>query len=109
MLEGGFSVDHINEYNTVTDQLNSIGVKFDDGVKDLLILCSLLEIWNALVMVVIKFVFGSSTLNFDDVVSVILSEEMRQKSTRGTTRNDLTMEIRRRRRERKNGPRISKK
>jgi hypothetical protein len=51
-------------------------VDFDDEVRGLLILCSLPENWNGLVMVVSNSVSGSNTLKFDDVVGVILSEEM---------------------------------
>ena len=41
MLEGGFVVHHLFEFNTVTSQLSFVGVNFDDEVKDLLFLCSL--------------------------------------------------------------------
>ena len=75
MSEGGSVADHLNEFNTVTKQLSSIKVDIDDEVMDLLILFSLPESWNGLVMVVSNSVFGSNTLKFDDVV-VILSEEM---------------------------------
>ena len=43
MSEGGSVADHLNDFNTVTNQLSSIGVNFDDEVRDLLILCSLPE------------------------------------------------------------------
>ena len=43
MSEGGSIVDHLNEFNTLTNQLSSIKVNFDDEVRALLILCSLLE------------------------------------------------------------------
>jgi hypothetical protein len=43
MSEGGFVVDHLNEFNTVTNQLSSVKVDFDNEVRALLILCSLLE------------------------------------------------------------------
>jgi hypothetical protein len=81
MSEGGSVVDHLNEFNTVTNQLSSIKVDFDDEVRALLILCSFPERWNDLVMVVSNSVSGSNTLKFDDVVGVILSEEMRRKNT----------------------------
>jgi hypothetical protein len=42
MSEGGFVVDHLNEFNTVTN-LSSVKVDFDDEVRALLILCSLPE------------------------------------------------------------------
>ena len=77
MSENGYVADHLNDFNTVTSQLSSVGVNFDDEVRALLMLCSLPESWNGLVMAASNFVSGSSTLKFNDVVSVILSEEMR--------------------------------
>jgi hypothetical protein len=103
MSEGGSVADHLNEFNTVTNQLSSIKVDFDDEVKDLLILCSFLERWNGLVMVVSNYVSSSNTLKFDDVVGVILSEEMRQKSTGETSGNVLNMENRGRQKDRGKG------
>ena len=51
-------------------------------------------------MAVSNFVSGSSTLKFDDVIGVILSEEMRQKNIGETSGNGLTAEARGRQRER---------
>jgi hypothetical protein len=65
---------NINKFNTVTNQLSSVKVDFDDEVRALLILCSLPESWNNLVMDVSNSVSCSDTLKFDDVVGVILSE-----------------------------------
>ena len=39
MSEGGSVADHLNEFNTITSQLSSVKVNFDDEVRDLLILC----------------------------------------------------------------------
>ena len=80
MSEGGYVADHLNDFNTVTNQLSFVKVDFDDEVRALLILCSLPESWNGLVMAVNNSVSGSNTLKFDDVVGVILSEEMRWKA-----------------------------
>ena len=63
-------------------------------------MCSLLESWNGLVMTITNSVSGTSTLKFDDVVSAILSEEMRQKSFGETSSNALSAESRRRKMER---------
>ena len=92
MSKGRSVVDHLNEFNTLTSQLSSVKVNFDEEVRALLILCSLPESWNRLVMVVSNFVPSSNTLKFDDVVGVILSEEMQRKSTSDTSSNALTME-----------------
>jgi hypothetical protein len=77
MSKGGSVADHLNEFNMVTNELSSVKVDFDDEVRALLILCSLPESWNGLVMSVSNSVSGSNTLKFDDVVGVILSEEVR--------------------------------
>ena len=76
MSEGGFVADHLNDFNTVTSQLSSVGVNFDDEVRALLFMCSLLESWNGLVMAISNSISGSSTLKFDDVVGALLSEEI---------------------------------
>ena len=76
MSEDGSNADHLNDFNTVTSQLSSVGVNFYDEVRALLFLCSLLESLNGLVMAVSNFVSGSSTLKFDDVVGAIPSKEM---------------------------------
>ena len=39
--EGGSVVDHLNEFNTLTSQLRSIKVNFDDEVRDFLLMFSL--------------------------------------------------------------------
>jgi hypothetical protein len=96
---------HLNQFNTVTNQLSFVNVDFDDEVKDLLILCSLPEIWNGLVMVVSNSVSGSNTLKFDDVVGVILSEEMRWKIIGDTSGNALNMENMGRQKDRGKGSR----
>jgi len=90
MSKGGFVADHLNDFNTVTSQLSSIGENFDDEVRTLLFLCSLPESWNGLVMVISNSVSGSNTLKFDDVFSSILSEEMRHKSSGETLGNALS-------------------
>jgi hypothetical protein len=103
MSEGGSVADHLNEFNMVTNQLSSAKVDFDDEVRDLLILCSLPESWNGLVMAVSKSVSGLNTLKIDDVVGVILNEEMRWKITGETSGNALNMENRGRQKDREKG------
>ena len=107
MGEGGSIANHLNEFNTVTGQLSSVKFSFDEEVRALLILCSLPESWNNLVMVVSNFVSSSNTLKFDEVVGVILSEEMRQKSIGETLTSSsfaLNVENRGRTNQRGKGP-----
>ena len=79
-------------------------MSFDDKVRALLILCSLPESRNGLVMAMSNFFSGSSTLKFDDVIRVILSEEMRWKNTGETSSNALIAETRGIQRERGKSP-----
>jgi hypothetical protein len=72
MSEGGFVFNQLNEFNIVTNKISSIGVKFDDEVRSLLILSSLPKSYNDLVMVVSNYASSLNTLKFDDVVGVIL-------------------------------------
>ena len=62
MSKGGSVADHLNEFNTLTSRLSSVKVSFDDEVRPLLILCSLPESWNNLVMAVNNSVPSSNTL-----------------------------------------------
>jgi hypothetical protein len=80
MLEGRYVADYLNEFNMVTNQLGSIKVDFDYDVRALIILCSLQESWNDLVMAVSNSVSSSNTLKFDDVVGVILTRKCNEKS-----------------------------
>jgi hypothetical protein len=43
MPEDGFVADHLDEFNTVTNQLSSVKMDFDDEVRAFLILCSFPE------------------------------------------------------------------
>ena len=94
MSKGGSIVYHLNEFNTVTSELSFVGLNFDDEVRNLLFLCTIPESWNGLVMAISNSVSLSITLNFDGVVSVILSKEMWWKSSSEIWGNSLTTNIR---------------
>lgn len=76
MSKGGPLVDNLNEFNTISIWLSSVALNFDDEVRDLLFMCSFIECWNGLVMDISNFFSRYITLNFDDVVASICSEEM---------------------------------
>ena len=78
MTECASVAQHLNELNTVTTQLSSVGMEFDEEVRALILLSSLPESWNATVTVVSSS-SGSNKLKFDDVRDLVLSEEIRQK------------------------------
>ncbi|KAG2372300.1 Retrovirus-related Pol polyprotein from transposon TNT 1-94 Protease [Vigna angularis] len=80
MTEGASTTQHINELNTITIQLSSVGINFDEEVRALILLSSLPESWNATVTTVSSS-SGSNKLKFDDVRDLVLSEEVRRTET----------------------------
>ena len=52
MEESGSVTEHLNKFNTLTSQFESIEISFDDKIRALVLLSSLSEAWNSLVMAV---------------------------------------------------------
>ena len=78
MDENDTVTEHLNVYNTLVSQITSVGIKMAEEDKCITLLCSLLDSWDNLIAAI-----GSSsqeTLKFDEIVSSLLSKEMRQKT-----------------------------
>ncbi|XP_037496372.1 uncharacterized protein LOC119371045 [Jatropha curcas] len=80
MTENASVAQHLNELNTVTTQLSSVEIEFDEEVRALIVLSSLPESWNATVTAVSSS-SGSKKLKFDDVRDLFLSEEIRRRES----------------------------
>jgi len=91
MVEEGSIPKHVNEFNTITNQLHSIKIKFEDEVRALLLLCSLPDSWNSLVMEVSNSYSDSNKLVFDDVVGILLSEDMHRKTMAKTPSHSIAL------------------
>ena len=89
MTEGASVVQHLNELNTITTQLSSMEIEFDDEVRALILLSSLPDSWNATVTAVSSS-SGNSKLKFDDVRDLVLSEEIRRRES-GETSNSSAL------------------
>jgi hypothetical protein len=86
MKEGTKIVDHLNTFNTLLVQLNSMGVKFESEDKAITLLCSLPASWDHFVT---SISFSSiETIEFDDIVGALLSEETRKKSNLETSTSE---------------------
>jgi hypothetical protein len=87
-MEDGDSVtEHLNAFNTLVSQLGSVNIMIAEEDKCITLLCSLPDSWDNLVVAI-----GSttqSTLKYEDVVSSLLSEEMRRKSMDGHNTDSL--------------------
>jgi hypothetical protein len=86
MRDGDSMAENLNAFNTMVSQLVSVEIKIPDEDKCISLLCSLPDLWDSIVVAI-----GSNTtsLKFDEVVSSLLSEEMRQKNMEGQSTNTL--------------------
>ena len=64
--EGTPIAQHLNEFNTITNQLSSVEIKFDDEVRALILLSSLPNSWEVMRMVVSNSI-RKSKLKCDDI------------------------------------------
>ena len=66
MAENASVAQHLNEFNTITNQLSSIEIDFDDEIRALIILASLPNSWEAMRMVVSNST-GKEKLKYIDI------------------------------------------
>jgi hypothetical protein len=84
MAKGASVAHHLNEFNTITNQLSSVEIDFDDEIRALIILASLPNSSEAVRMVFSNSA-GKSKLSYEDVRDLILSEEIRRKDASETS------------------------
>lgn len=80
MKEGGIVSNHLNEFNTLVTQLVLVDISLDDEIKAILLLCSLPNSWEGVVLVVSTSVATKNKLKFDDVVATLPNKDMRRKN-----------------------------
>ena len=80
MKDGDSVTEHLNAFNTMVSQLSSIDIKISDEDKCISLLCSLPDSWDSLVIAIGS---NATTLNFDDIISALLSKEMRWRNMEG--------------------------
>ena len=78
MSENGFVSDHINEFNMIVSQFNSVDINFEDEIKALILMSSLPESWDT-VVAAISSSRGSEKLKFDEIYDVVLSDSIRKR------------------------------
>ena len=66
MVEGTPMAQHLNEFNTITNQLSSVEIDFDDEIRALIVLASLPNSWEAVRMAVCNSA-GKSKLKYEDI------------------------------------------
>ncbi|MCO5560328.1 hypothetical protein L7F22_013940 [Adiantum nelumboides] len=75
MKEGSSVSSHMNEFNAMYLQLTSKGLNFDDEMKDIFLVCSLLASCDTFNTTISNSTHGGK-LAFGDVTSALLTEEI---------------------------------
>ena len=78
MVEGTPVAQHLNEFNTITNQLSSMEIDFDDEIRAVIVLAYLPNSWEAMRMVMSNSA-KKNKLKYDDIRDLILSEEVRRR------------------------------
>ena len=78
MEDGDSMTNHLNVFNTLVSQLISVDIKMEEEDKCITLLCSLPDSWDNPVEAIGSIT--KSTLKYEDIVSSLLSEEMRRES-----------------------------
>jgi len=77
MKDGDSVTKHLNIFNIVVSHLLSVDIKISYEDKCTSLLCSLPDSWDTLVVAIAR---NATALQFDEIVSSLLMEEMRRKN-----------------------------
>ena len=91
MFEGGFVADHINEFNMIVSQLSSMEINFEDEIKALILISSLLESWDTIVAAISSY-RGSNKLKFDEIRDVVLNESIHKREIGDPSDNAVSVD-----------------
>ena len=92
MVENASIALHLKEFNTITNQLSSIEIDFDDKIRALIVLTSLPNSWEAMRMTVSNST-GKEKLKYNDIRDLILAEEIRRRDAGETSRSGSTLNL----------------
>uniref|UniRef100_A0A7N2R0F3 Integrase catalytic domain-containing protein n=1 Tax=Quercus lobata TaxID=97700 RepID=A0A7N2R0F3_QUELO len=84
MAENASVAQHLNEFNTITNQLSFVEIDFDDEIRAMIVLASLPNSWEAMRMTVSNST-GKEKLKYNDIRDLILAEEIRRRDAGETS------------------------
>ena len=83
MAKNALVAQHLNEFNTITNQLSSVEIDFDDEICALIILASLPNSWEAMMMIVSNST-GKDKVTYNDIRDLILAKEIHKRDASKT-------------------------
>ena len=92
MAENASVAQHLNEFNTITNQLSSVEIDFDDEICALIILASLPNSWEAM-----RIVVSNSTrkqkLKYNNIRDLILAKEICRRGASEISRSSSALNL----------------
>ncbi|RVX07359.1 Retrovirus-related Pol polyprotein from transposon TNT 1-94 [Vitis vinifera] len=101
MAENASVAQHLNEFNTITNQLSSVEIDFDDEIRALIVLASLPNSWETMKMAVSNST-GKEKLKYNDIRYLILAEEIRLRDASETSGSGSALNLETRSRDQAN-------
>ena len=92
MAENASIAQHLNKFNTITNQLSSVEIDFDDEIYALIVLASLPKSWEAIRMAVSNFT-GKEKLKYNDIRDLILAKKIHKRNTGETSGSGSVLNI----------------
>ena len=75
MKKGALVVEHLNAFNIIINQLASVKIILDDEIRTILLMCSMPDNWENLI-VAMSTLETTRTLKFDDASNSLMNEEL---------------------------------
>ncbi|KAD3069146.1 hypothetical protein E3N88_37026 [Mikania micrantha] len=88
MREGSSVTEHINNLNSILSRLSSVGMKFDDETKAVLLLSSLPDSWSGTVTAVTNSV-GTDGLTLEKIRNLVLGEDVRRRGAKAGSSSEM--------------------
>ena len=92
MAENVSVAQHLNEFNTITNQLSSVEIDFDDEIRVLIVLASLPNNWEAMRMAVSNST-EKKKLKYNDIRDLIMAEEICRRDAGETSGSDSALNL----------------
>ena len=83
---------HLNEFNTITNQLLSVEIDFDDEIRALIVLASLPNSWEAM-RIAVSNSTGKEKLKYNDIRDLILAKEIYRKDVGETSESGSAINL----------------
>ena len=92
MVENASVAQHLNEFKTITNQLSSVEIDFDDEIRALIVLASLPNSWESMRMAVSNST-GKEKLKYNDIRDLILAKEFHRRDAGETSGFGSTLNL----------------